>query len=72
MLSVDDAPAMPRLIGVPEVSHLTSLKKSAIYELAAKGELRPVKLGARTTFLEAEVVEWINRKVAESRQPVRA
>lgn len=68
MPEIDDSPALPRLIGIPEVSHLTSLKKSAIYELAAKGELRPVKLGARTTFLEAEVVEWITRKVAEARQ----
>lgn len=68
MPEIENTPAMPRLIGIPEVSHLTSLKKSAIYELANKGELKPVKLGSRTTFLESEVVAWINRKVAEAHQ----
>jgi prophage regulatory protein len=72
MTSIDDYPAIPRLIDIPEVTRLTTLRKSAIYELAAKGELRPVKLGAKTTFLEADVVEWINRKVADARQPVVA
>lgn len=68
MPDIDDSPALPRLIDIPEVTRLTSLKKSAIYDLAKAGELQPVKLGARTTFLESEVVEWINRKVADARQ----
>lgn len=68
MPDIDDSPAVPRLISIPEVSRLTSLQKSAIYDLAKSGELQPVKLGARTTFLESEVVAWINRKVADARQ----
>lgn len=67
MLGDDENLALPRLIDIPEVTRLTTLRKSAIYELAAKGELKPVKLGAKTTFLEAEVVEWIKSKVAEAR-----
>ena len=72
MPCVDDTAPLPRLISIPEVSRLTSLKKSAIYDLAAKGELEPVKLGSRTTFLEREVIDWINSKVEQSRQPVSA
>lgn len=72
MPDIDDSPAMPRLISIPEVSRLTSLQKSAIYDLAKTGELQPVKLGARTTFLESEVREWIDAKVAASRQSAAA
>ena len=72
MTDIDESVPFPRLIDIPEVSRLTSLKKSAIYDLIAKGELKAVKLGARTTFLESEIREWIDAKVAASRHPQTA
>lgn len=65
---VSAAPGPRRLIDIPEVTRLTTLKKSAIYELMSRGELRPVKLGAKTVFVEGEVCEWIERQIAHSRQ----
>lgn len=65
---VQPAPAVRRLIDIPEVTRLTTLKKSAIYELMSRGELRPIKLGAKTVFVEGEVFEWIERQIAQSRQ----
>ena len=57
----------PRLIALPEVSAITTLGKTSIYELIAAGELRPVKLGRKTVFAECEIYEWVNNRVA-SRQ----
>lgn len=57
----------PRLLDLQEVTRRTTLRKSALYELIAAGELQPIKLGAKTTFLESEVTAFINRKVAASR-----
>ena len=56
--------AAPRLIPLPEVSRITSLKKTALYELIAAGELRPIKLGRKTVFAESEVCDWVNSKLA--------
>ncbi len=58
----DATPA--RFIEVPEVSHLTSLKKTMVYEIIKKGELIPIKLGRKTVFLESEVIAWVNDKAA--------
>lgn len=54
-----------RFIGLSRVIYITSLKKTAIYELIKKGELKPIKLGRKTAFLESEVIAWVNRKVAD-------
>lgn len=59
----------PRLIALPEVSEITTLGKTSIYELIAAGELRPIKLGRKTVFAESEVVDWVNGRLA-SRQGV--
>jgi predicted DNA-binding transcriptional regulator AlpA len=53
-----------RLIGLPQVIYITSLKKTAIYGLIKNGELKPIKLGRKTAFLESEVIAWVNRKIA--------
>ena len=53
-----------RLISLPEVMRVTSLKKTSVYALIASGELRPVKLGRRTALVESEVFAWINAKLA--------
>lgn len=54
----------PRLIALPEVSTITSLRKTALYQLIKAGELRPVKLGRKTVFAEAEIVAWVNSRLA--------
>lgn len=54
----------PRLILLPEVSRITSNKKTTIYQLVKAGELRPVKLGRKTAFVESEVIEWVNQRLA--------
>ncbi|PJD94123.1 MAG: AlpA family transcriptional regulator [Legionella sp.] len=51
-----------RFIELQEVSYVTSLKKTKIYELIKSGELKPIKLGRKTVFLESEVVAWVHTK----------
>lgn len=53
-----------RFIPLPEVSRITSLRKTALYQLINAGELRPVKLGRKTVFAEAEIFEWVNARLA--------
>jgi prophage regulatory protein len=55
-----------RLIPIPEVIRLTSLKKTSIYQLVRAGELRIVKLGRKTVFLEDEIFSWIEKQIADS------
>jgi predicted DNA-binding transcriptional regulator AlpA len=55
-----------RLIALPEVSTITSLRKTALYQLIKVGELRPVKLGRKTVFAESEIYAWVNQRL-ESR-----
>jgi excisionase family DNA binding protein len=71
---VDETPQIPRLIDVAEVCRLTSLSVSRVYSLITEGELRRVKLGRKTVFVEAEVEAWIKGKIAASplRQPEAA
>jgi excisionase family DNA binding protein len=63
---IDDTPAIPKLIDVAEVCRLTSLSVSRIYVLITEGELRRVKIGRKTLFVEAEVKDWIEAKIAAS------
>ena len=55
---------IPRLIDVKELSHITSLQHSAIYEYIKAGEFRPIKLGRKTVFSADEVARWVRKKVA--------
>ncbi|MGC0016535.1 helix-turn-helix transcriptional regulator [Ralstonia pseudosolanacearum] len=49
-----------RLIRLPEVTHMTGLGKTAIYNYIKLGEFpRPVKLGRTSCWVESEIVEWI-------------
>lgn len=54
----------PRLIDLPELSRITTFRKTAIYELIKRGELRPIKLGRKTVFAESEVSAWVSARVA--------
>jgi len=53
-----------RFIPLPEVTRITSLKKTALYQLINSGELRPVKLGRKTVFAEAEINAWVQQRLA--------
>ncbi|WP_101900092.1 helix-turn-helix transcriptional regulator [Legionella sainthelensi] len=53
-----------RFIGFPETSYRMCLGKTALYELIKRGELKPIKLGRKTVFLESEIIGWVNNKVA--------
>jgi prophage regulatory protein len=64
---------MPKtLIRLPETSRRTGYGKSWIYKLVSRGCFpQPVKIGPRAiAFVESEVDEWINQRIAESRGEV--
>jgi len=54
-----------RLIDLPELTKLTTLRKTKLYELINAGELRPIKLGRKTVFSEQEVSQWIETQIAK-------
>lgn len=54
-----------RLIAIPETLNRTSLCKTALYERIKAGELRPIKLGKKTVFAEAEIDAWVSQRMAE-------
>ena len=60
---------METLLRLPEVERATGLKRSAIYARIASNEFpKPVRLTARTVgWLESEITDWINQRVAASR-----
>ncbi|CAI2791790.1 Predicted transcriptional regulator [Serratia grimesii] len=61
-----------RLIKMPEVMHRTGNGKAWIYKLIAQDRFpRPVKIGSRSiAFIESEIDEWIDQRIAESRGEV--
>lgn len=58
--------AAPRLIELPEVTRITSLKKTSIYERVKLGEFRAIKLGTKTVFSEAEIAAWVTQQLTAS------
>ncbi len=57
----------PILIRMPETMRRTGYGKA--YKLIAQGRFpKPVKIGSRSiAFVESEIDEWINQRIAESR-----
>ena len=54
-----------RLLPLREVLRLTSLSRTSIYRLQADGEFpASVSLGGRVAWVEAEVEEWIQARIA--------
>lgn len=58
------------ILRLPAVKTRTALSRSSIYKLAAEGAFpRPIRLGPRSVgWIEAEVDEWLDRRIAESRE----
>lgn len=64
---------MPKvLIRMSEIIRRTGYSKAWIYKLIAQGRFpQPVKIGSRSiAFVESEVEEWVNQRIAESRGEV--
>ncbi|EQA9898209.1 helix-turn-helix transcriptional regulator [Escherichia coli] len=57
------------LIRLTEVQRRTGYSKAWIYRLMGQGKFpAPVKIGSRAiAFVESEIDEWINQRIAESR-----
>ena len=55
---------VPRFILFPAVTTITTLRKTALYELIKAGELRPIKLGRKTVFVESEIIDWVNQRIS--------
>ncbi|PWD57663.1 AlpA family phage regulatory protein [Pectobacterium parmentieri] len=61
-----------RLVKMPEVMHRTGNGKAWIYRFISQGRFpKPIKIGSRSiAFIESEIDEWINQRIAESRGEV--
>lgn len=57
-----------RLIELSEVTHITTLKKTKVYELMKAGEIHPIKLGTKTVFSKQEIDNWVFARIAEAMQ----
>ena len=57
------------LIRMSEVLRRTGYGKAWVYRLISKGNFpHPIKIGSRSiAFIESEIDEWINQRIAESR-----
>jgi prophage regulatory protein len=58
-----------RLLRLPQVMEITSMRKTMIYALQAKGDFpRGVKLASQSVrWVEEEVLEWLARRLASHR-----
>jgi prophage regulatory protein len=58
-----------RILRISEVRARIGLSKSQIYLLINNENFPPpIKLGARASgWLESEVINWVNRKISQSR-----
>lgn len=60
------------LVRLSEVQRRTGYSKAWIYRLMSHGKFpASVKIGTRAiAFVESEIDEWINQRIAESRKDV--
>lgn len=60
------------LIRMPETMRRTGYGKAWLYRLIAQQRFpQPIKIGSRSiAFIESEIDEWINQRIAESRGEV--
>jgi len=54
-----------KLIPLREVLVRTMLGKTRAYELIDAGDFRPVRIGRRIAFVEAEIDAWIQQRISE-------
>ncbi|WP_072269666.1 helix-turn-helix transcriptional regulator [Serratia marcescens] len=60
------------LIRLPAVQQRTGYSKAWIYRLMSQGKFPPsIKIGTRAiAFVEREIDDWVNQRIAESRKEV--
>ncbi|QUT14570.1 helix-turn-helix transcriptional regulator [Rahnella inusitata] len=60
------------LIRLSEVQRRCGYGKAWIYKLISQNQFpKPIKIGIRSiAFVESEIDEWINQRIAESRKGV--
>ena len=61
------SPSTKLLLDVREVGEALGCGKTYVYELIARGELRPVKLGRLTRIPAESVAEFVTRKIESAR-----
>jgi len=61
------------ILRLPDVLQTTGLSRSTVYLRVSEGTFpKPISLGGRAVgWLEHEVQEWIDRRIAASRQATR-
>lgn len=61
---------MHRILRLPEVKRSTGLSRSTLYLRISEGTFpKPVSLGGRAVgWLEAEIQEWLQRRIEASRE----
>ena len=59
--------AISRIIRLPEVTNLTGISRTMIYELIKKNKFpRQINLGVRAVgWVESEIQEWIEQRIAD-------
>ncbi|MBY4850916.1 helix-turn-helix transcriptional regulator [Serratia marcescens] len=60
------------LIRLPDVQRRTGYSKAWIYRLMSQGKFpASIKIGTRAiAFVESEIDDWVNQRIAESRKEV--
>lgn len=66
MTIAEQTPA--RFVDVDEAKRQLCLSTASIYNLMKSGELRKIKLGRKTVFLQHDLDLFVERKVAEACQ----
>ena len=61
---MQDEQPLDQFIPIEEVTDIIGLQRTTIYSLIKKGELKPIKIGARTVFSRAHIREWMDAKIA--------
>jgi excisionase family DNA binding protein len=62
-MKITETQPQPKLITIADVSKITSLKRSYIYHLINTEQLKRIKLGRKTVFLESQVLDWVSQQV---------
>lgn len=57
-----------KMMTMAEITEFTTLSDKWFYKLISLGRFpKPVKLGRRSLWLKSDVLEWLNERIAESR-----
>jgi prophage regulatory protein len=56
------------LVDIKEACRLTSLSRTAVYDLTARGQFPvPIHINTRTRWSRAEIEQWVSDRLAERR-----